>query len=386
MNYKKQISLLCIINFLGYMAFSLGTTQFVPYLIKIGYSPMERGILLSSIAITTILFQLVFGYLSDKHKTVKKIFILVFVFFAISTYFFYVAETKSFVLHILLIALCGGNFNLELGVIDNWVLEINETTRQKYSVIRAFGSLGWAIGSSLVAFVINLFGYKGVSNTILVIAIVAIGVSLLLEDASKYYDDEVEPISKQEIHGLLTNKKYLLLIGIIFLLMSMNTFNTYAVVDKLVSLGASSAEVGLSWSIRGIVEIPMFFAGAYFLRKLNAYRLLSISAMMYTLQFILFGFAGSVTSMLILCVMQMVTYPLTLLGAKVLIDDLVSESCKSTGQLLAMSIYSGASALIIPFLIGALVETFSINTTLFAASSFSILAFGLVFVLKKMKA
>lgn len=41
---------------------------------KLGYSAFERGIILSSYAITNILFQLLFGVLADKYQTMKNCF------------------------------------------------------------------------------------------------------------------------------------------------------------------------------------------------------------------------------------------------------------------------------------------------------------------------
>ena len=89
MEDKRLMVKFCVIYLLAYGVIALGYTQYVPYLSSIGYNPMERGIVISSYAITTITFQLIFGILSDKYKTVKKLCINAVVAFAIFTYLFF---------------------------------------------------------------------------------------------------------------------------------------------------------------------------------------------------------------------------------------------------------------------------------------------------------
>ena len=65
MKDKKLMIKFCAIYFMIYAVIALAYTQYVPYLSSIGYNPMERGLLISSYAITTIAFQLIFGILSN---------------------------------------------------------------------------------------------------------------------------------------------------------------------------------------------------------------------------------------------------------------------------------------------------------------------------------
>ncbi|GEM_PF-230251 len=379
---KKTLYTFIGIYIISYLAFGIGTVQFVPYLTGIGYSPVERGILISSIAIVTILVQLIFGYLSDKFKTVKKLFIIILVIFAGATYILYTTESRQFILHLILIALCGGFCNLGMGVGDNWVLETNDYMRDIFSVIRAFGSLGWAIGGVLVGYIINSFGYEGLSVTVLFLSIVTLGGSMLLADASKSFDKGAKGITKDDIIELFKNKTYILVIVVLFLLSCIQMFNNYTLIDKIISLGGTNKEVGITATIKGLAEIPMFFAGPILLRKYKAKSLLVVSTLAYTVQFILFGFATSVTGLLALIGLQVLTNPTLIIASKVLIDNLTSDACKSTGQLVAMSIYSGGASLLIPYLSGVLTQWKDVNFSLFFAASLGVIAFLLTFLIK----
>ncbi|WP_241432893.1 hypothetical protein [Listeria fleischmannii] len=89
---KRFISLYILM----YMAFSFGLTQFTPYLSKIGYDEFERGILLSSYAVTTIFLQMIIGFYADKFQTIKRFVFLLLLFYLISTCCFYFISTPLF--------------------------------------------------------------------------------------------------------------------------------------------------------------------------------------------------------------------------------------------------------------------------------------------------
>lgn len=383
-NKRRNVSKFIMIYIISYLAFAFGTVQIVPYLTSIGYSPVERGILISSIALVTIIVQLIFGYLSDKYKTVKKLFILIMIVFAAASFIFYSLDSREFTLHLILVALCGGFSNLGMGLQDNWVLETDDKTRDLFSIIRAFGSFGWAIGGIILGYIIKWFGYKSLSVTVLFFTVLTLGCCIFTEDAAKS-NDITNNITKSDIIDLLKNKSYILVIIILFLLSCIQMFNSYTLIDKIMILGGTSKDVGITATIKGLVEVPMFFAGPMLLKKYKAKVLLILSAVAYTIQFILFGFATTVTGLLWLIGLQMITNPCLIIASKVMIDELTTDACKSTGQLIAMSIYTGGASLLIPYVSGVITQWKNVNFTLFFAASLGIIALMLTSFVKKTK-
>jgi len=385
MEDKRLMMKFCIIYFLAYGIIALGYTQYVPYLSSIGYNPMERGILISSYAITTIAFQLIFGILSDKYKTVKKLCIIAVVAFAIFTYLFYSLETKMFILHMILIAMSAGLANLNFGYFDNWLFTFGEKARSQFSFIRAFGSIGWGVASIFIAKLLDMFGYKGLGLIIVLLTIIILGIMFLVAEGSKSTEKKTEKITYKDIKELLSNKKYILLIVILFLIYCANTSNTTTIIDKMLELGATNKEIGYKWTIQGLIEIPIYIYGSFFLRKFGSYKLLCISAFAITLQFILFGLSNSVSSMVLLSSFQIITGPMMMLASRILIFEFSSEKLKSTGLLLALSIYSGLSALLMPSIGGTITNYFNVNTTIFIVAIIAGIGFVLSIVLNRME-
>ena len=385
MEDKRLMMKFCIIYFLAYGIIALGYTQYVPYLSSIGYNPMERGILISSYAITTIAFQLIFGILSDKYKTVKKLCIIAVVAFAIFTYLFYSLETKMFILHMILIAMSAGLANLNFGYFDNWLFTFGEKARNQFSFIRAFGSIGWAVASIVIAKLLNMFGYKGLGLTIVLLTIIMLGVMFLVSEGSKSIEKKSEKITATDMKELLSNKKYILVIVILFFIYCANNSNATTIVDKMLELGATNSQIGYKWTISGLVEIPVYIYGSFFLRKFGAYKLLCISAFAIMLQFILFGMSNSIGTMILLSGFQIITGPMMMLASRMLIFEFSSEKLKSTGLLLALSIYSGLSALLMPSIGGTITNYFNVNTTIFIVAIIAGMGFLLSIVLNRME-
>ena len=383
MEEKNQKKLYIFLNVFTYMAFSFGMTQFTPFLSKLGYDSMERGVLLSSFAVMTIILQMLFGFLSDKYKTVKTFMVFALLIYAVSTYLFYIKEEQFFVYHMIAIAFSGGLLNTSCGLSDTWILGSNEYLRRQLSFIKAFGSIGWAVGSIILPTIIFQFGYRGVSNGILSLSILSLGIIYFIKDVNKIHNKKINKTKVSDVKELVLNKKYNLLVFVLFLMYCVIIANNSAVVDKMLILGATDLQIGYKWSIQSVIEIPTYLFGVYFLQKFNHYFLLKISATALTIQFILFGACSSVIGIIILSGFQMLTTPLLMIASKNLIFELTSDEMKSTGQLYAMSIFAGMSSLLVPICAGAVTRYYNVNITLFIAASLSAIAFILINILKK---
>lgn len=190
------------------MSFSFGMTQFTPFLSKLGYDPMQRGILLSSFAVMTIVLQILFGFLSDKYRTVKKFMVFALIAYALAAYLFYTKETQFFIYHIIAIGFSGGLINTSCGLGDTWVLSSSEYLRKRLSFIKAFGSIGWAVGSLILPMIIFKYGYTGVASGILLLCILSLGIIYFIKDVNNTNNRVVKKARLSDIKDLIFSKKY----------------------------------------------------------------------------------------------------------------------------------------------------------------------------------
>ena len=377
---KAQIKFITFYS-LSYICFGIVMSNFTPFLSSLGYDAMQRGILLSTYAITTILFQLAFGVMADKFQTIKKITIVSLLVFAVASALLYTQTGVRFALHLLLMALSGGLLNTLCGLYDTWVLGSRQEISQRLSFIKAFGSIGWALGSFLASYLILSLSYQGMAISIACILLLAVGNAILLKDIDKVTHRPKTSI--KDSLALLNDRKYMLLILILFLLYSMVVANNCTVIDKMLSLGASQTQISMKWSLQSILEIPTYLLGVRILRRFQHYHLLQFSACMLIVQFLLFAWTDSIHMMIVLSIFQLFSTPLLLITSKTMIYQLCKPELRGSSQLIALSIFTGLSSLLIPTIAGSLSIIVGVDTTLMCMAFLGISAYILIMALKK---
>ncbi len=371
-----------IFYLLSYAIFSFASTKFTPYLSEIGYSAFERGMILSGYAAATIVMQLVFGVLSDRYQTIKKIILMSLCLYGVVSAVLFSVQGAALAVYFVLVSLSGGLLNACCGLYDTWVLGCKEEIRRNLSFIKAFGSIGWAAGSMAASLLISLTGYRGLGISIMAIAGVSLVNLAVLPDI-----DRVEAktrISLGDFKRLMTDGRYVLLLFILFLLYSMVIANNCTVIDKMIELRASDAQISMKWSVQSLVEIPTYLAGTYLLSRFGGLKLLRISCVMLTIQFVLFAAVQNPIFLIGVSVFQIFSAPVILVASKILIMEIAPEKLKNSSQLIALSIFCGCSSLLVPVVAGFFSEQIGFDLTLACVAALGVCSFLLTYPLDRL--
>ena len=377
---RKQQRYYILFYFLSYFSFGIVMSNFTPFLSTLGYDTMQRGILLSSYAITTILFQMLFGVLADRYQTMKKIILLSIVGFALCSAVLFFQNGVMFSLHLIIVAFSGGLLNTLCGLYDTWVLSTSQKLANRLSFIKAFGSVGWAVGSFLAFYLIMFFSYKGMAISICLIMILALLTMKQMPDMKQI--KRSKKTNLRDVIALCKDKQYVLLIVILFLLYSMVVANNCTVIDKMIELGASQSDISWKWSLQSLLEIPTYMLGSKLLLRYRSTSLLQFSAAMLILQFFLFALASTPFMMIAFSMFQLFSTPLLMITSKSLIQTITKPELRGSSQMIALSIFTGLSSLFVPAIAGSLCMTIGINTTLCSLCGLGILAFLLLIYLR----
>ena len=372
MNRKNTMILLCIFYTFSYFMLVFTNAYMLTYLDSIGYNAMQRGILLSGIAIVAILSPILIGFLCDRFKTVKKIYNLTLIGLLLVNLFLYQLTSQQFFIHLIFTALTGGLFHTLSTIQDTWTLEIDSFYKTRFGPIRAFGAIGWMIASPIAGWVVEKYGYSMLGYVFAGLAILNILFTLSLPDANK--EVNAKPIRFTELCELLKNPNYRLVVFIFLFINIMSSADGFTAIDKMISLGAKESLIGFRWSLQAFVELPLFFAGTYLLRKFGGLKLTMFGTTMYILRFISYAFATTAEMIVIVSLMQLVTFPLTTLTSRTMVDHVTPTRLKSSGLAIASSIYVGIPALITPILAGMLISGFGIDIALVIIASLGSIA------------
>lgn len=370
MSNKRIIYNQFILYFIVFSGLALTFTQIIPYLTYIGYSPIERGIILSGSAIVAIIGQFTVGYLCDKYNTTKRFYNIVTVLYVVFVALMYTYSQQVFFIHLIIVSLAGGLFRIVSGLLETWTIETNNYMKTHFGAIRAFGAIGWAIGAPMTSFIINEFGYRYIGLAFALIILISHAVSFWLPDAQKKQKNT--NLKLKDIHVLLKNKNYILILITLIFVNIIFTADMYLVIDKIISIGGTNDQIAMKWSFQAVTELPLFFLGFYFLRRFGARKLLIFSISMFMIRFSLYTLATTPTQIILISGMQSITFPFLAISQKVIISDESPANLQSTGQMFGLSMYGGLPALITPTLSGFLVEKFDYNLALI------IMAIGLI--------
>lgn len=362
MNEKRIFTINFALYLVAFISLALAFTQLIPFLIYVGYDPLQRGIILSTIAFVSFFGQLWAGYLCDRYRTVKRFFGIFWILLTISSVLMYYVTAQNFFFHIIAVSFVGGLFRVTNGLLETWTIETSKKVRDNFGMIRAFGAIGWAIGAPLTSFLVTSFGYQYLGLFMAVAALITYGIASTLPDATKMKTDASLRFS--DIRQLLSHKPYMLLMVIFVLVSFVMAADMYTVIDKILVVGGTNDDVGLKWSFQAIMELPFFFLGGWMLLKLGSKKILIFSIFFYIIRFVLYAIVQTPFLLIAVSGMQMLTFPLYMIAQKVLIDDETPAHLKSSGQMLGMALFGGLPTFITPLLSGILVNSFGYDATL----------------------
>lgn len=378
---KKNILKLCLLYFVSFVSFALPYGYMQTFLAYVGYDVVERGVILSGTALVAILVQFFVGYLCDKYKTDKKFYNLLVVIFVISTYVMYQVTEMNFFLHLIFVSLVGGLFRSVMAVQDAWCLETDDECKRNYGPIRAFGAVGWMLGSPLGAWVIAEFGYPSLGIVFAGLSLFNVAITFMMQDAQKH--EKESGLKFNDLKLLMKDRRYVVIVLIFLIVNVIATADTYTMTDKMMALGAKENLVGARWSIQAFTELPLFFAGGYLLKKFGDYKLMVFGTIMYIIRFLLYAVVQSPELLIVVSLLQCVTYPLIMITSKTLVDDTTPIELRASGQTIASAIYVGVSLLIAPAMSGFLANALGIDMTLTIIGLSGILALILCRFYKK---
>lgn len=377
---NKIKALFMSIQFITYVTYGICMANLIPYLDTLGYNAIERGYILSAYAVSNIVLQILLGYLSDKFNTIKSIVMTLFCFYAFTSLMVYTGIVSNYIALLLTVSISVGGLNTLCGMQDTWIMLVGSVYADSLSVMKAFGSIGWAIGSLISSAIISVLGYAGIGWVILIGISLTVALAWQVPDSEKEISDD--KVTMRDLTRLFKINEYVLLIIALFLMYGLIVVNTTLVVDKMLSLQASNFHITLKWAMGSLLEIPMYLLCMPLIKRYGSMKLLLFSTIVLIVQFVLFALSTSVSQIILITLLQIFTTPIILVTSKRVINQIVPRFLKSSGQMVALSTFMGGSSLLVPVLNGYLTKSIGINNALFLYVIFGVISLVILILLK----
>jgi MFS family permease len=225
--------------------------------------------------------------------------------------------------------------------------------RAMYGRLRLGGTIGWGIFVLGAGALVERFGLPVAFRVFTAIMLINLFVSQKFEHGST----EAAARSNGGIRTLLTSRRW---INFLFLAL-LGGLGAMSVASYLFSymaeLGADESTMGLASAIAILTEIPIFFFGNRFVKRLGSYNLLVLALLMFGIRALLYGIVRTPGMVLIVQAFGGMIFPAMWLAGVSYADEHAPAGLKSSAQGLFGAVSFGVGSAVGGFLGGLLLES-----------------------------
>ncbi|MFE4893758.1 MFS transporter [Peribacillus butanolivorans] len=369
----KALRLLKSFNFLYFGLLAIFIPFLPVYLADQGLRPAQIGFIIGTGGFVTLITQPLWGMISDKTRTIRKVLLLLIFFSSVIGYFLY--DSSSY-LQLILFAMLLYFF---LMPIDPLTESLNFTIAEKsgisYGSIRTYGALGYAVISLITGYVMSYFGANSLALLFAVIGLISFIVSWMMPDAPV----SGKPVTLKSLKHFFSNKETLLFLLLVFICAVPARMNDTFLGVYIRELGGSAKLVGLTWFLAAGSEIVVFALSFWWLRKGKEIIIISFAAAFFFIRYFVSAWITDPHLLAYLQVMQLLTFPIFYSAAIQYLYRIVPVEWRATGQTVLALLFFGVSGIIASYIGGAIYGAFGGKTLYLFISSISFI--GMVFAL-----
>ncbi|MGG3556902.1 MFS transporter [Peribacillus frigoritolerans] len=369
----KAIRLLKSFNFLYFGLLAIFIPFLPVYLADQGLRPAQIGFIIGTGGFVTLITQPLWGMISDKTRTIRKVLLLLIFFSSVIGYFLY--DSSSY-LQLILFAMLLYFF---LMPIDPLTESLNFTMAEKsgisYGSIRTYGALGYAVISLITGYVMSYFGANSLAFLFAGIGLISFIVSWMMPDAPV----SGKPVTLTSLKHFFSNKETLLFLLLVFICAVPARMNDTFLGVYIRELGGSAKLVGLTWFLAAGSEIVVFALSFWWLRKGKEIIIISFAAAFFFIRYFVSAWITDPQLLAYLQVMQLLTFPIFYSAAIQYLYRIVPVEWRATGQTVLALLFFGVSGIIASYIGGAIYGAYGGKTLYLFISSISFI--GMVFAL-----
>ncbi|MCM3110311.1 MFS transporter [Lederbergia lenta] len=331
---------LSLFNFFYYWTISL-INAFLPLFFQFkGMDPTKIGLLLAVGPFIAIFAQPLWGFISDRRQTAKNIILLLLILsFITSTGIFF--GTSIIILVIAMLV-----FHFFMSPVQPLLESMSTAYAQEkgvsYGSIRIWGSIGFAIASITIGYLIGEVGIQYlwfVYATLIILAFII---------ATRLKDSQVKrlPITTIAIKSTFKNPKYLFFLIAALFIGTTTRMNDGMLGLYLKNLGASEGQIGLAWMASSLSEVPVIGLMYFLMKRIPLLVLIGMSGCFYSLRWFLYANLTDPTMLVLSQTMHSITFAIFMVASLQYVAAIVPREMLATGQTIYFATYAGLGAII----------------------------------------
>lgn len=327
-------------NFFYFALFALFLSFLPIYSAKVGISGTHIGLILGMGSLISIVAQPLWGMVSDRTRTIKKILLLLLLASVlIGTLLFQAHQIWSLVI---LVALMNVFFLPTDPLVESLNFQTSEREKVGYGSVRMFGALGYACVSLTAGYALNAWGMDSLSWIFFGVGCVALLLALGLSDVQA---STVRP-SLHHLKQFFLQSHTLIFFLMVLIVAIPHKMNDTFIGLYMEQLGGDVRLTGLSWFVMTITETVMFALISKIMKPGKEAVFMMIAAGMYCLRFLLSSWIGTPYGLVALQVFQGFTFVFFYVGALQYLYRIVPDQWKATGQTALTATFFGVSGIV----------------------------------------
>ena len=348
---------------------------FLPvYLDDQGLNPAQIGFIIGTGGFVTIIAQPLWGMISDRTKTIRKVLLILLLCSAVIGYFLY--DSSSYV-QLIVFAMFLYFFLMPIDPLtESLNFRIAEASGISYGSIRTYGALGYGVMALLTGYVMSFYGAHSLALLFAGIGVLSFIVSWMMPDAPV----TGKPVTLNSLKVFLSNKETLLFLVLVFISSVPARMNDTFLGVYIRELGGSPELVGQAWFLAAGSEIIVFALSFWWMRKGKELIIISFSRAFYFIRFFLSAWITDPHQFVYLQILQIFTFPVFYSAAIQYLYRIVPEEWRATGQTVLALLFFGVSGILASYAGGAIYKAYGGQTLYLSVSAMSFIGmvFGLI--------
>ena len=279
----------------------------------------QIGILFAANSVISTLLQPLWGILSDKYIGKKNsMFIAMFASSLIIISFVFV---QSFVYVLVALSLFIFFQCPLMSILDSYCCEIiEETNAFPFGHARLMGSIGYAVFALIIGYIVNFSSIYISFYSYILLIIVSTFILKSISYEKKFSDVDF----RFSDFSLIFKNKFFMIFVLSSMVLNISAgINGNYIAVLIQKTGGNVSKLGLLWFIIALCELPVLFYGSQIINRLGALNTYFLSIIFFMLRFLLDSFCQNYEIVILVQILQTITFPLFLISFIQIIKDII---------------------------------------------------------------
>ena len=337
MDLMARISLF---SFILFVVFSISNFYFTVYFQHKGLNNSEIGLVMGLSSAISIFVQPVWGVVSDRYRTVKKVLLFLLAASLLMSVPLFMANGLTQIL--IMMSLFTFFYAATGPMAESLMIKHAYEHNRNFGSIRLWGEVGCGVGAVVFGMLTDMIGVAYLGWMFLACTAASLVSLAALSDAKAVS----VPVTKESLVRLGSNRKFLLFLGLVLLIAIPHRMNDVFLPIYIQTLGGAQSDTGVSLLVATLCGVPTMALAGHLFKRYNEISLMSVAAACYAARWLIISVADSPELVFAGQVLQIFTYPIVLMAAVQLIHIHVPLELKATGQTIFTAVFAGIGGIV----------------------------------------